>query len=204
MIIINKLRIDSLRPGMMTDESSSSNPTGGLIDLRRLAAAFHTPTLDIPNASRLEYLFEEEYLPNGGGPSWGSRICYGAGTTYLSGLAVGGAWGLLDGLRNRAGRTSMRLRWNCIVNACTARGPFVANSAGMVALLYNLIHGGVIKVRGGRFDEWTAVGSATAAGLLFKSTAGLRTAGLAALLAGSLMSVYQWAPKVYQENFLKH
>lgn len=151
-------------------------------------SALKTPP-SVPEDSQLEFLFEDEYKPNG--PSWGARICYGAGTTYLSGLAVGGTWGLLDGLRNPVGKGSRRLRMNCIVNACTARGPFVANNLGMVALLYNLVHGGMIHARDGKFDEYSAVGSAACAGLVYKSTAGLQRALLSSSLMAGGMALYQ-------------
>ncbi|KAM0786430.1 hypothetical protein ACM66B_001894 [Microbotryomycetes sp. NB124-2] len=35
-------------------------------------------------------------LPNRG---WGDELCYGTGSTYLAGLALGGVWGLREGLR---------------------------------------------------------------------------------------------------------
>lgn len=176
-------------------ESRASGSFGldALLGALKTPAASHPPKPD----QRLEYLFEDEYVANG--PSWGARICYGAGITYLSGLAVGGTWGLLDGLRNPAG-TTRRLRINCILNACTARGPFVANNIAMLALLYNLIHGGVIKLRDGRYDLVSSVASAAAAGVLYKSTRGLRAMGVAGGIFGSGMLAYQLAKKYYHEH----
>jgi import inner membrane translocase subunit TIM23 len=63
----------------------------------------------------------------------------------------------------------------------------------MVALLYNLIHGGIIHARDGKADTLSAVGSAGLAGLIFKSTAGVRPAAIAAGLMASGMSAYQLA-----------
>lgn len=150
----------------------------------------HTPP-QVPSGAQLEYLFEDEYKSTG--PSWGARICYGAGSTYLSGLAVGGMWGMFDGLKNPIGRGSRRLRINCILNACTARGPFVANNLGMLALLYNLIHGGVVHTRDGKADNLSAVGSAGLAGLIYKSTAGVRPAAVAAGLMAGGMGLFKFA-----------
>ncbi len=139
---------------------------------------------------RLAYLFEDEYVPNG--PSWGARICYGAGATYISGLAAGGAWGLVDGLRNEAGARSARLRLNCIVNSCTARGPFAANNVAILALLYNLIHGGAIRARGGKYDWASATASAGLAGAIYKSTSGsIRTIAKSSLAAAAAMAAFQ-------------
>lgn len=152
-------------------------------------------------SKQLEYLFEDEYAPSG--PSWGARICYGAGITYLTGLSIGGSWGLVDGLRNPAGRASSRLRLNCILNSCTARGPFVANNLAMVALLYNLVHGAVIKARKGQqADEVSATASAAAAGLIYKSSRGLRAMGKAGLLLGTGMATFQLAKRYYNANYL--
>ncbi|PJF19412.1 Tim17 domain-containing protein [Paramicrosporidium saccamoebae] len=177
------------------DEGTSSPGGFGLI-LGALKKA-QTP----PPDKRLEFLFEDEYAPTG--PSWGARICYGAGMTYLSGLAVGGSWGLLDGLRNPAGRTT-RLRLNCILNSMTARGPFVANNLGILALLYNLVHGGVVKAREGRYDLASEVGSAVTAGVIYKSTKGVKQAGVAGLLFGTGMLGYQLAKRYYEERSILH
>lgn len=156
------------------------------------------PTAPLPS-KQLEYLFEDEYAPNG--PSWGARICYGAGITYLTGLSVGGTWGLVDGLRNPAGRSSNRLRLNCIMNSCTARGPFVANNLAMVALLYNLLHGAVIRARKGQqADELSATASAATAGLLYKSTRGVRAMGTAGLVLGAGMAALQFGKKYYNAH----
>lgn len=182
-----------------SSSSASSQPASKSIFSKLgdgLLNNLHTPP-SVPSDAQLEYLFEEEYKATG--PSWGARICYGSGTTYLSGLAVGGAWGLLDGLRNPLGKTSCRLRMNCILNACTSRGPFVANNLGMLALLYNLIHGGVIQLRDGAYDEYSAIGSAAFAGLVYKSTAGPKPAAMAAGLMGGAMGLYQLG-KMYQNR----
>ena len=140
-------------------------------------------------SEKLEYLFEDEYVA--AGPSWGARICYGTGMTYITALGAGGLWGLADGLRNAAGSHSARLRLNCVLNGVTARGPFLGNNVAMLALLYNLIHGGVIKMRKGEYDVYSSVGSATLAGLLYKSTRGPKSMAIAGGIFGSAMAAYQ-------------
>lgn len=159
-----------------------------------------TPHMSTPDR-QLEYLFEDEYVATG--PSWGARICYGAGVTYLTGLATGGIWGLADGLRNPAGRTT-RLRINCILNSCTARGPFVANNFAMLALLYNLIHGGIIKAREGKYDLTSSTASATLAGIIYKSTRGLKAMGITGALFGSGMLAFQLTRNYYEQRSLLH
>ena len=49
----------------------------------------------------------------------------------ILGLTIGGTWGLYEGLRNPDGKT-MKLRLNSVLNGMTRRGPFLANSLGVV------------------------------------------------------------------------
>ena len=155
------------------------------------------PTVSPATRDQLEYLFDDEYVSTG--PSWGARVCYGTGSTYLVGLATGGLWGLVDGVRNPQGSGSRRLRINCILNACTARGPFLGNSLGIVALLYNGLHGALIKARNDRDDMWGSVAAAVASGAIFKSTAGLKACAGGAGIFGSLMLAFQLYQK-YEKN----
>ena len=47
------------------------------------------------------------------------------------GLAVGGTWGLYEGVRRPDGKT-MKLRMNGVLNGVTRRGPFTGNSLGVL------------------------------------------------------------------------
>ncbi len=54
-----------------------------------------------------------------------------------TGLGIGGAWGLAEGLRHKEA-TSYRLQLTTVLNAVTKRGPSLGNRIGvlgMVALL---------------------------------------------------------------------
>lgn len=188
--------------GFLSEDTSDSGPstsTSSLLGFDKLFGALKAvaPSSNSNAERQLEFLFEDEYVANG--PSWGARICYGSGLSYLVGLALGGSWGLFDGLRNPAGITS-RLRMNCILNSCTARGPFVANNLAMLALVYNLVHGAVIKAREGKYDIYSSVGSATLAGLIYKSTKGAKAMGKAGVLFGSTMLAYQLAKNYYNQR----
>lgn len=70
-------------------------------------------------------------LPSRG---WSDDLCYGTGTTYLSGLAIGGLLGAREGLTRPLGVDSptMRLRINAMLNQVTRRGSFMGNSAGVI------------------------------------------------------------------------
>lgn len=106
---------------------------------------------------------------------WSDDLCYGTGTTYLSGLAIGGLLGAREGLFRPLGveNTTFRLRLNAVLNQVTRRGSFFGNSAGVVALIYNLVDASIDAARG-KHDIWGAVGAGGISGALFKCTAGTR------------------------------
>lgn len=146
--------------------ATSSGSSTGLMG--SLFSSLQVPHLVPDNGHQLEYLFEEpgEYA----GPSLGSRICYGAGYTYLTFLPIGGLYGLIDGLRNPLG-TTPKLRLACVLNSVTAHGPFVGNSAAIIAVMYNGIHGLITKATQ-QDNLYTALGASSLTGMLFKSTKG--------------------------------
>ncbi|KAJ8121911.1 hypothetical protein ONZ43_g1758 [Nemania bipapillata] len=107
------------------------------------------------NKENLEYLsLEDSALTDLPGahtaiPSRGfsDDLCYGTGITYLTALSIGGAWGLQEGLRKSAGQPP-KLRLNSVLNSITRRGPFLGNSAGVVAITYNCINSLIGYLRG--------------------------------------------------------
>ncbi|KAG0247738.1 Mitochondrial import inner membrane translocase subunit tim23 [Mortierella polycephala] len=143
----------------------------------------------------LDYLNLEDdggALPStqGGGilPSrgWSDDLTYGTGLTYMTGLSLGGAFGFYEGLRSSPS-PAVKIRLNTVLNSMTRRGPFIGNSAGIMALMYNGINGAISKGRG-HYDPMNSIAAGALTGALFKSTAGLRAAGSAggvcAVLAG--------------------
>jgi import inner membrane translocase subunit TIM23 len=163
------------------------------------SSSFADPTQLHPlaglNADTLEYLSLEDSalsdLPGGQSvlPSRGftDDLCYGTGVTYLSALSLGGAWGLQEGLRRSAGQAP-KLRLNSVLNAVTRRGPFLGNSAGVVAITYNCINSGIGYIRG-KHDAANTVAAGALSGMVFKSTRGLRpmmiSGGIVASVAGA-------------------
>jgi import inner membrane translocase subunit TIM23 len=141
----------------------------------------------------LEYLVLDDAAPFPGQQSviptrgFFDDMCYGAGVCYLSGLGVGGAWGMRDGLIKSGGQPP-RLRLNAVLNAVTRRGPFLGNSAGVVAIIYNIASWSVGQVRG-KHDAANTVVAGALSGMLFRSTRGLRpmmiSGGVVASVAGA-------------------
>jgi mitochondrial import inner membrane translocase subunit TIM23 len=147
------------------------------------------------NKDSLEYLtLEDAALSDMPGsqsviPSRGfsDDLCYGTGITYLTALTIGGAWGLQEGLRRSANQPP-KLRLNSVLNAVTRRGPFLGNSAGVVAITYNLLNSGIGYVRG-KHDSFNTIVAGGLSGMVFKSTRGLRpmliSGGVVASIAGA-------------------
>jgi import inner membrane translocase subunit TIM23 len=123
-------------------------------------------------------------LPSRG---WSDDLCYGTGVTYLTALTVGGAWGLQEGLR-RSHAQPPKLRLNSVLNAVTRRGPFLGNSAGVIAMVYNGFNSFIGYTRG-KHDSANSIVAGALSGMLFKSTRGLRpmmiSGGIVASVAGA-------------------
>lgn len=147
------------------------------------------------NAQSLDYLTLEDStlsdlpgsqsaLPSRG---WSDDLCYGTGVTYLTALTLGGAWGLQEGLR-RSATQPPKLRLNSVLNAVTRRGPFLGNSAAVIAMVYNGFNSYIGHVRG-KHDAANSVLAGALSGMIFKSTRGVRpmmiSGGIVASVAGA-------------------
>lgn len=134
----------------------------------------------------LEYLNIEDEgvtsMPGGTGilpiKDWTDDLCYGTGAVYLTGLGIGGTYGFAEGLRKTAGSTSARLRINGVLNAMTRRGPFLGNTAGVLAMTYNLINSSIGYFRG-EHDILNSLAAGAVSGALFRVTRGVRQMAIA-------------------------
>jgi mitochondrial import inner membrane translocase subunit TIM23 len=118
-------------------------------------------------------------LPSRG---WSDDLCYGTGITYVTALGLGGAWGLAEGLNRAPASAPPKLRLNSVLNSITRRGPFLGNSAGVIALGYNLVNSTIGYYRG-KHDALNSITSGALSGMLFKSTRGLRPMMVSGALA---------------------
>lgn len=105
--------------------------------------------------------------------NWRDNLCYGTGTMYLLGLGVGGSYGFTEGLQNMPAGASGKLKLNTILNHITKRGPFLGNSAGVLALIYNIFDSTIDHFRG-KHDDWNSLGAGALTGALFRSAAGVK------------------------------
>lgn len=119
-------------------------------------------------------------LPSRG---WSDDLCYGTGTTYLTALIMGGSWGLIEGLNRVPAAAPPKLRLNSILNGVTRRGPFLGNTAGVVAMVYNGANSTIGYYRG-KHDATNSLVAGALSGMLFKSTRGVRPM----MISGSIVA----------------
>ncbi|PVG03148.1 putative MAS6-mitochondrial inner membrane import translocase subunit [Serendipita vermifera] len=127
-------------------------------------------------------------LPSRG---WSDDLCYGTGTTYLAGLGIGGLWGLREGAARPLAVSNARLRLNSVLNGVTRRGTFLGNSAGVLALIYNVVNSSIDSVRG-KHDVWGGMAAGGICGALYKCTAGVKPAFAAATLMTTAAGAWSW------------
>ncbi|KAJ9105776.1 hypothetical protein QFC20_004263 [Naganishia adeliensis] len=168
------------------------------------AASAYDPAKLHPLAAlgdNLDYLALEDAkvadLPGAGSalPSrgWADELCYGTGSTYLSGLVLGGAWGLKEGMQRPLGSSSsMKLRINSILNACTRRGSFLGNNLGILALFYNGVNSSIDAYRG-KHDTYGAIAAGALSGVIYKATAGLKPAIAGGVVMAGVSTVWSFA-----------
>jgi len=182
--------------------SQTSDPIPETLTASDLLSAPYDPAKLHPMASlgdQLDYLVLDDDktndLPGSGTavPSrgWSDDLCYGTGTMYLGGLALGGAWGFREGASRPLAVSNTRLRINSILNSVTRRGTFLGNSAGVLALGYNGINSTIDAVRG-KHDAFGSMIAGALTGALFKSTAGVKPALAAATIVSASAGVWSW------------
>ena len=185
-----------------SDDVSSFMTTPGAFDPAALhpLAGLNQDTLDYLNLddSALSDLpGSRSILPSRG---WSDDLCYGTGVTYLTALGIGGTWGLVEGLNRLPPTAPPKLRLNSALNAITRRGPFLGNSAGVVAMMYNGINSIIGHYRG-KHDSFNSVTAGGISGMIFKSTRGVRPMMISGTIVASLAG--SWAVSVSSSQFVK-
>lgn len=121
--------------------------------------------------------------------SWTDDLCYGTGAVYLTGLGLGGLYGFQEGIKAIPPNASGKLRLNTILNHITKRGPFLGNSAGVIALTYNLIDSSLDAFRG-KHDDYNSIAAGALAGALFRSGRGIKPMGYSSLIVAGTAAAW--------------
>ena len=183
-----------------TQGASSLLPSSSLLDPAQLhpLAGLNKESLDylsLDESALSELPGSRSALPSRG---WSDDLCYGTGVTYLTALSVGGAWGLIEGLNRTAPTASPRLKLNSCLNAITRRGPFLGNSAGVIALVYNGINSTIGHYRG-KHDAVNSISAGALSGMIFKSTKGAKPMMISGALVGSAAGA--WAVSLFPTSY---
>jgi mitochondrial import inner membrane translocase subunit TIM23 len=174
-----------------TDDVSAFMTAPGAYDPAALhpLAGLNQDTLDylsLDDSALSDLPGSRSILPSRG---WSDDLCYGTGVTYLTALSIGGAWGLAEGLNRLPSTAPPKLRLNSALNAITRRGPFLGNSAGVVAMMYNGINSMIGHARG-KHDSFNSVAAGAISGAIFRSTKGVRPALISATIVGSVAGTW--------------
>lgn len=134
-------------------------------------AALRTPR----SADGVDYVFAEDYRQFRK-KSGTEQLTYLAGSSYLTGAVIGGSRGFYDAMRASAGKGA-KLKLNAVLNGAGKRGAALANTFGALALAFSLSESALYNYTSDEtLGNYAAAGAA--AGALFKSTRGPRTAAV--------------------------
>jgi len=123
------------------------------------------------------------------------RSFSGIGASVLVGAAVGGTYGLFDGVRQTA-MAGMRggLRRTQILNYTMKSGASVSNALGSIAVIYSGLHALASQWRE-EDDELKCLATAGLTGALYKSSAGAVKCGTGAAFGVGLAAVWSFLLK---------
>jgi len=161
------------------DIYSDSNSYGSPSGLSGQFKPFSSPYLNfdpgyVPQAQP-EFIF----LDGGAKQRGRFELAFGQiGGSCMIGAASGGALGFYNGLKatTLAGQTG-KLRRTQLLNHIMKKGSATANTFGSVAVIYSAF-GVILSWARGTDDDLNTITAATATGLLYKSSAGLRRCGI--------------------------
>jgi len=117
------------------------------------------------------------------------------GSSVLVGGAIGGAYGVYDGIRHTAlAQMKGRLRRTQILNHTLKSGGSVSNSLGSLAVIYSSLYA-LISLQHEEDDELKSCLSGAATGLLYKSTSGLRKCAMGGAFGLGVAALWAFALK---------
>ena len=178
----------------------SGIPDLGKIDLGKLSPAYGIPAKGKKNTG-------PEYIPyDSRGRDIYGRVTFNTGVLWLGGFIGGASYGFVDGWKS-ATSPSYKLRFNSVMNAVSKHGSKIGNGLGVIGKFHisrymklfviGFMHTASVgiadqlqieKVTGTSIS--TPIFAGVLTGGLYKSTRGPRAAALAAVIGGTVSTVY--------------
>ena len=134
------------------------------------------------------------------------RMIYNMGHSYLGGIALGGAYGAFEGLRNSPS-TKMKIRLNSFLNAAGKRGSRAGNAFAVIALIFSLAES---AIENSELEKYTGretsdivypVLAGATTGFVFKATSGNpRIMALYTILGGGAIAAVVGAARAAGEQ----
>ncbi|XP_053980474.1 mitochondrial import inner membrane translocase subunit Tim23 [Hylaeus anthracinus] len=124
------------------------------------------------------------------------------GAACIAGAGIGGATGFYRGIKatSLAGQTG-KLRRTQLINHVMKSGSSLANTFGIVSVMYSGF-GVLLSWARGTDDSLNTLAAATATGMLFKSTTGLRKCALGGCIGLGVASLYCiWSNREFLTEF---
>lgn len=182
----SKVKDTYLDPGVGNSTDFSVDPTAGLnassptpsfnfSTLNRIDPSVISARPSFQSSPGLDYVFADDYNEVRK-KSAAEQLTFLAGSSYLVGGITGVSLGLARAIPESAGKP-LRIRLNAVLNAVAKRGTSFGNSCGVLALAFSLSETALYNyTQDETLTNYAAAGAI--AGALYKSTRGIRMAGI--------------------------
>ncbi|KAI6658358.1 Mitochondrial import inner membrane translocase subunit tim23-like [Oopsacas minuta] len=160
--------------------------TRGSINMVSPIMPYHFNTNIIP--SKPEYIFQ---LDTSRSRPFTLRLTYITGSGYITGLALGGSWGIVEGCIAlfRLQDASRKVRITAMLNSITRRGPLFGNNLGILSMYFAFSEQIIRRFRNNQ-DNLNKVFAAIFAGTLWRCTKSLRATVIAGFFGGIVVGCY--------------
>lgn len=153
--------------------------------------------LQLPDStSAHEYL--RPTIVNSREKSWGDKMLYEAGVSYLTGVTLGYGVGAIQGWRKAGKSTNFKLKINSVLNSAGKLGSRTANAFGVFALVFSGSRS-LIKHQRRKNDELNDIAGIVVAGTLTTTARSFLYALPVGLACGSFAACMVWGRLKIQE-----
>ena len=174
------------RNNTVPDNSIFSPSSGPLVKMLSPIKPYHFNTDIVP--SRPEFVFQ---IDTSRSRPFTLRLTYITGAGYLTGLTIGGSWGLFEGLKSvlQMQEASRKVNFTALLNSITRRGPFLGNNLGILSMYFAFSEQMLRKFRN-KEDKFNKILAAVSSGCLWRSTKSFRAATFAGIVGGTIAGTY--------------